>query len=63
MDWIKFLIWAGITFILYGLIAAGLTAASTFANVVSITGLVMWVYISFKTNCLQKKIRKNEKDS
>ena len=61
MDWIKFTIWLGLTFILYGLIASGLTVASTFVNIISVIGIIIWIIISVKTKCFQNRF-KNEKN-
>ena len=47
----------------YTIIAAGLTLASTFVNIVCFIIGVMYVGITFKTNCFQKIFNKNEKDS
>lgn len=57
-----FTVWLIVTMAIYTIVAAGLTLASTFVNIVCFIIGIMYVGITFKTNCFQK-LFKNEKDS
>lgn len=58
-----FALWFIVTMAVYTLVAAGLTLANTFVNIVCFIIGIMYIGISFKTNCFQKLFNKNEKDS
>ena len=58
-----FTVWLIVSIAVYTIVAAGLTLANTFVNIVCFIIGVMYIGITFKTNCFQKIFNKNEKDS
>lgn len=57
---ILFALWSVVAFPVFGILLSGLSAPSTFANLISILAIVGLVLISIDTKCFTNFIKTNE---